>query len=128
IADDVVVMRHGKVVEAGPVEQIFHDPQHAYTQELLASLPQRETAAAGVRPANEMPARIEVRDAVETSVRHDAADAEPLLRIQGLRMEFDSVSGTMFSRGQKKKIVAVNDVSLQIARGSTLGLVGESGC
>ncbi|WP_420113528.1 ABC transporter ATP-binding protein [Pseudactinotalea sp.] len=127
IADDVVVMRHGKVLETGPVEQIFHDPQHDYTKELLASLPQREEA--GQKPSEaEAPERIEVSDAVDEAVRHDEIRGEPLLRIEGLRMEFDSVSGGMFSRGTKKRIVAVNDVSLQIAPGSTLGLVGESGC
>jgi len=129
IADDVVVMRHGKVLETGPVDQIFHDPQHPYTRELLASLPQREEAATGA-PSDEVPERVEVSDAVDTTVRHDdAAPSEtPLLSIEGLRMEFESTSGTMFSRRTTSRIVAVNDVSLQIARGTTLGLVGESGC
>lgn len=129
IADDVVVMRHGKVLEIGPVDQIFHDPQHDYTKELLASLPQRG-GDAGARPAEPatVPKQVEVSDAVEESVRHDEVSTEPLLRIEGLRMEFDSVSGGMFTRATSSKIVAVNDVSLQIAPGSTLGLVGESGC
>ena len=127
IADDVVVMRHGKVLETGPVEAIFHDPQHDYTKELLASLPQREQTHQPSGPASQVPARVEVSDAVEKALR-DETITEPLLRIEGLRMEFDSVSGGMFSRGSKKRIVAVNDVSLRIAAGSTLGLVGESGC
>ncbi|GAB2597559.1 ABC transporter ATP-binding protein [Pseudactinotalea suaedae] len=130
IADDVVVMRHGKVVETGPVEQIFHDPQHPYTQELLASLPQRDVPTGRVAPPEPQstPERVEVSGAVEEAVRHEETAGEPLLRIEGLRMEFDSVAGTMFSRREKKRIVAVNDVSLEIAAGSTLGLVGESGC
>ncbi|MDR1513910.1 MAG: dipeptide/oligopeptide/nickel ABC transporter ATP-binding protein, partial [Propionibacteriaceae bacterium] len=39
IADDVLVLRHGRVVEEGPVDQVFNDPQHPYTQSLLAAVP-----------------------------------------------------------------------------------------
>jgi peptide/nickel transport system ATP-binding protein len=139
IADDVVVMRHGKVVETGPVDQIFHDPQHDYTKELLASLPQRsaplgEPETDGedrpqATPPPEPASAVEVlgTDPART-LRHEEAPARSLLRIRDLRMEFDAVSGTMFGRRRKEKIVAVNGVDLDIAEGATLGLVGESGC
>ncbi|TDE94758.1 ABC transporter ATP-binding protein [Occultella glacieicola] len=143
IADDVVVMRHGKVVETGPVDQIFHDPQHDYTKELLASLPQRSaplgepeapeaTPAVGdAVPDGGRPGSVDVVEVVSDpreTVRHEHPQARPLLRIRDLRMEFDAVSGTMFGRRRKEKIVAVNGVDLDIAEGETLGLVGESGC
>ena len=179
IADDVVVMRHGKVVETGPVDQIFHHPQHPYTRELLAALPQRSPAqavdgaahpggvgtgaedlaqagdAAVTEPdeassAVEEPQRtlasettpgsavgpegtsaaapLEVTESAAVTHRHAVADPRPLLSIQDLRMEFDAVSGGLFRRRRKERIVAVNGVSLDVPEGGTLGLVGESGC
>lgn len=130
IADDVVVMRHGKVLEVGEVDQIFHDPQHPYTQELLATLPQRTAAPSRQAPDAAPPSgEIEVVDtSPEQAVRRESAEGTPLLSIRNLRMEFDAVSGGMFGRGKKEKIVAVDDVSLDIPEGSTFGLVGESGC
>ena len=172
IADDVVVMRHGKVVETGSVDQIFHDPQHPYTRELLAALPQRaahaddgaassvgEPSGAGgvaqasghtqateqtsASPAVEHPERtgseqtaaspavaepVEVTETAAVTHRHEAPAPRALLSIRDLRMEFDAVSGGAFGRRRKERIVAVNGVSLDVAEGGTLGLVGESGC
>lgn len=134
IADDVAVMRHGRVLEVGPVYQIFHDPQHPYTQELLATLPQRSKAPEGksledhpdaAPPSGEVQV---VSTSPEETVRREPDSASPLLSIRNLRMEFDSVSGTMFGSRRREKIVAVDDVSLDIPEGSTFGLVGESGC
>ncbi|CAM3322903.1 ABC transporter ATP-binding protein [Occultella aeris] len=138
IADDVVVMRHGKVVETGPVDQIFHDPQHDYTKELLASLPQRSAPLGEpeddgadrprATPPPEPATAVEVVSDPARTLRHEEASARSLLRIRDLRMEFDAVSGNMFGRRRKEKIVAVNGVDLDITEGATLGLVGESGC
>jgi len=153
IADDVVVMRHGKVVETGSVEAIFHDPQHPYTRELLAALPQREPSpvdngaapGAGPAPREEPVARatksvpVSHATAATSAVEQPADRAseqteapsavdQPLLSIKDLRMEFDAVSGGVFGRRRKERIVAVNGVSLDVAEGGTLGLVGESGC
>ena len=108
IADDVVVMRHGKVVESGSVDQIFHEPRHPYTRELLASLPQRGgPAARRARPTT---------------------SATPLLEIENLSMDFKTVSGNAFGRKKKSVLHAVEDVSLTLLQGRTMGLVGESGC
>ncbi|WP_053205903.1 ABC transporter ATP-binding protein [Jiangella muralis] len=110
IADDVVVMRHGKVVEQGPVDQIFHDPQHEYTQELLAALPQRGAVTV-------------------TEPEPAAAEPErPLLRIEDLEMTFEAAAGTLFGRRRTERVNAVDKVTLDIPEGSTVGLVGESGC
>ncbi|WP_184830305.1 ABC transporter ATP-binding protein [Jiangella mangrovi] len=111
IADDVVVMRHGKVVEHGPVDQIFHDPRHEYTQELLAALPQRSAVA--IPSPSPVPA---------------APSPRPLLRIEDLEMTFEGAAGTMFGRRRTERVNAVDKVTLDIPEGSTVGLVGESGC
>ncbi|SEE55305.1 peptide/nickel transport system ATP-binding protein [Jiangella alba] len=110
IADDVVVMRHGKVVEHGPVDQIFHDPRHEYTQELLAALPQRGAVTV-----------TEPEPVAEASPR-------PLLRIEDLEMTFEAAAGTLFGRRRTERVNAVDKVTLDIPEGSTVGLVGESGC
>ena len=109
IADDVVVMRHGRVVEHGPVDRIFHDPRHEYTRELLAALPQR-VAVSPPEPAVA------------------AEPARPLLRIEDLEMTFEASAGTMFGRRRTERVNAVDKVTLDIPEGSTVGLVGESGC
>ncbi|HEY9290467.1 MAG TPA: ABC transporter ATP-binding protein [Microlunatus sp.] len=111
IADDVVVMRHGKVQESGPVEQIFNDPQHSYTRELLATLPQR--AAVRAESVSSAPAQL---------------TTPPIMEVADLRMEFRAPSRRLFRRGSGEAVKAVDGVSFALPQGSTLGIVGESGC
>lgn len=113
IADNVVVMRDGKVVEAGPVKEIFHQPKHDYTKKLLSSLPTRwgDDGPSMGEPESVTP---------ETE--------PPLLEIKNLTKRFDTVAGKLFGRRSKQSVLAVNDVSLAIPAGKTIGLVGESGC
>uniref|UniRef100_A0AAU2W2Q1 ABC transporter ATP-binding protein n=1 Tax=Streptomyces sp. NBC_00008 TaxID=2903610 RepID=A0AAU2W2Q1_9ACTN len=112
-AQHVVVMSQARVVEAGPVEQVLTDPQHPYTQRLLADAP---TIAA--RP----PRRDRPRPA--DPPRESAAPAVPLLQVSGLTRAFP-VRGAALSRRRSR--TAVDGVGLRLDRGETLGLVGESG-
>ncbi len=98
IADEVLVMYRGKVMERGPVEQIFHAPKDDYTRRLIGSVVKLE------RKAEVRLARPEI-----------PADAPPLLAVKNLSLTFPS--------GLK----AVDDVSLIVRPGETLGIVGESG-
>jgi len=98
IADEVLVMYRGKVMERGPVEQIFHAPQDAYTRRLIGSVVKLETKA-------------EVRLARPPI----PAETPPLLDVRNLSLTFPS--------GLK----AVDDISLTVQPGETLGIVGESG-
>ena len=101
IADEVVVMYRGRVMETGPVDAIFHAPQDAYTRMLIGSVLKLEHKA-------------EIRVA-----RAKVAEAPlPVLAISGLRMDF----GT-----PKRPVRAVDDVALTVLPGETLGVVGESG-
>jgi microcin C transport system ATP-binding protein len=100
IADRVCVMQGGEIVEQGPAAQIFSAPQHPYTQKLLAAEPQG-------RP-----------DPV-------AADAPEIVRTEGLRVWFPIHRG--FLRRTVGHVKAVNDASLSVRAGETLGIVGESG-
>ncbi|WP_371625790.1 ABC transporter ATP-binding protein [Streptomyces sp. NBC_01116] len=99
--DEVLVMRHGKEVERGPVARVLGAPREPYTQELLAAVPRVETRR--VLPAPAPPA---------------AEEVAPLLEAVGLRREFGRGSG---------RVAAVDGVSLTVHAGRTLGIVGESG-
>ena len=119
LADDVVVMRDGVVREAGPVERIFRAPQDAYTRALLACRPRLD-----VRPR-----RLPVIDdfmrgttTTETPLTRPPA-GKALMETRHLRKEFRLRTGLFKSR----QLVAVSDVSFDVAKGRTVGLVGESG-
>ena len=100
VADRVCVMRHGEIVEQGPTAQVFADPQHPYTRTLLAAEPTG-------RP-----------DPVP-------ADAPQVLETRGLRVWFPIQRG--FLRRTVGHVKAVNDASITLRAGETLGVVGESG-
>lgn len=100
IADVVCVMNNGKIVEKGPVEQVFTSPQHPYTRALLAAEPKPDPAP----PRPTEPVVVETRD---------------------LKIWFPVKRGLM--RRTVGHVKAVDGVSLSIRKGETLGVVGESG-
>ena len=97
-SDRVGVMERGVLVETGATTQVFAQPQHAYTQRLLATRPQR-----AVQPL--------------------APDAPVLVSTRDARVSFDIPLGWF----KKRRFDAVQPISLQLRRGETLGIVGESG-
>jgi len=99
-ADDVCVMKDGAVVEAGPVVRVFADPQHPYTRMLLAAEPRGGPAA--------------------------LAEAAPVL-MQGERIKVHFAIRRGVLRRTIGHIKAVDDVSVTVRQGETVGLVGESG-
>ncbi len=100
IADDVCVMRRGEIVEAGPCADIFANPRHAYTKALLAAEPKGEPA-----PAN--------------------PDARTIVSGENIRVWFPIKAG--FMRKVVGHVKAVDDVSINVREGQTIGVVGESG-
>ena len=101
IADQVVVLRHGKVVEEGPASAVFNEPQHDYTKALLAAVP-------SLQP----PAR---------SALNDQAKA---VEVIGLDKTYVT-SGGWFR--EDRRVDAARAVNFDILKGETVGLVGESG-
>jgi peptide/nickel transport system ATP-binding protein len=124
LADEVVVVYDGRVVEAGPVEDIFRTPGHAYLRALLKAAPhfemapdERLTALRG----GKRPARVDTHKAK----RSQPAD-QPLLTVSNLSKTYQLRRGSIFG-GDARILRAVDDVSFTIRRGECLGLVGESG-
>lgn len=132
IADDLLVMYKGVVVEYGNAKRIFTHPQHFYSKALIACKPSEEQKGK-VLPivADFLNAENDKKDLVASLVSQPGYSAEqsnttPLLQVNNLRVWFtaekDWLGRTL------KHFKAVNDVSFQLNKGEILGLVGESGC
>lgn len=123
MADRVVVMRRGVVIETGDVEAVFHTPQQPYTQALLAAAP-RLGAMAG-KPWPE-PYRVEGGAAQPSIPRMREQGEPPVLSVRDLTTRF--VARRDIIGRARTRVHAVEGVSLDIDPGETLSLVGESGC
>ncbi|MEO0679111.1 MAG: ABC transporter ATP-binding protein [Pseudomonadota bacterium] len=121
IADRVVVMRGGRNVEEGPVEEIFANPQHDYTKALLAAVPKLGEMRGKALPE---PMKLMTAEA-KTPVPIEGSD-KLLLEVESLVTRF-AVKGGLLRR-TVANVHAVEDVSFRLNAGRTLALVGESGC
>jgi peptide/nickel transport system ATP-binding protein len=123
------VMYHGEVMEAGSLDDIFRRASHPYLQALLRAVP-RFDMKPGERlvPIREIPSGdAPYLMAEKTSWPHEATEA-PLLECIDLRKTYGLRGSGIFGNASSGRAIAVDGVSLKIARGECLGLVGESGC
>lgn len=112
LADEVIVMEKGRIVEQGPTEQVLRAPAHPYTRRLILS-----------RPTPDRKGFFLAGDGSRERLPHlDAGEAR--LVVNGLGKTYN----TRKVFGRKQPFRAVEDVSFSLHRGETLGLVGESGC
>ncbi len=100
LANRVIVMNHGKIVESGDTKEVFEIPKHAYTQRLIACEPTG------------------IADPI-------AKTSQEILNVANIKVVFENRS--LFSFKKLPPKVAVNEVSLTLKQGETLGVVGESG-
>ena len=121
MADRVVVMYRGNKVEEGLVEQIFKDPQHSYTQSLLAAVPKL-----GEMKGKDFPEPMRLFGDEDTVRKPIEGTNEPLLEVKNLVTRFPVKGGIL--RRTVANVHAVEDVSFTLMKGRTLALVGESGC
>ena len=125
MADRVVVMYRGNIVEQGTVEEIFERPQQDYTRALLAAVPRL-----GAMRGKGAPEKMPVLNAVASQPAMPSASSETarrvLLDVKGLTTRFPVKRGPL--RLTVANVHAVEDVTLQLNVGETLALVGESGC
>jgi peptide/nickel transport system ATP-binding protein len=101
IADRVIVMEKGRIVEQGSVDDVLLHARHPYTQKLIRAIP-----------------------GIATAEKHDFAEAPVILRVRGLDKVF-TTGGGLFSK--PRVVHAVNNVSFDLRTGETIGIVGESG-
>ena len=129
MAEEVVVMYRGRVVESGKQDDIFRRAQHPYLQALLRAVP-RFGMAAGERlvPLREIRSETGHLIAARDPWPDGADAAGPLLDVRNVRKAFSIRKSGWFRRGADQSITAVADVSFTVQRGECLGLVGESGC
>jgi peptide/nickel transport system ATP-binding protein len=137
IAERILVMYKGKIVEQGSVKDIFTRPQHPYTRGLLACRPLLHTRASRLPVISDFLQTdssgnmTELVSVFETNIpvpdkNINIYNAEPLINVEHLSVHYP-VKGGFF--GKTKGVVkAVDDVSFKVFKGETLGLVGESGC
>ncbi|WP_281010583.1 ABC transporter ATP-binding protein [Lichenibacterium ramalinae] len=126
MADEVVVVYHGEITEAGTASDLFRRPQHPYLKALLKALPSFDMKA-GERLVALRDSGADLHALVPLRKSKPAAQDAPLLSIRNLRKSFTIKGGGLF-KGRRDSVVAVDDVSFDIRRGECLGLVGESGC
>ena len=129
MADEVVVLYQGKVMEAGNVEAIFRDPRHAYLKALMRAVP-RFDMAPGERltPIRDVQITNEAFLTARARAPGEGAQDKPLLAVRGLCKSFGSRKASLIGGKPGTLIRAVDDMSFEVRAGECLGLVGESGC
>lgn len=138
IADDLLVMYKGDIVEQGPAKKLFQNPQHPYTKGLLACRPSPQrrlkklpTVADFLNENKDVALQhqLEINSFTEAEIRQrreQLYQQKPLLEVQNLCTWYPINKG-LFGKS-KNYVKAVDDISLKVYPGETLGLVGESGC
>ncbi|MDM9624714.1 ABC transporter ATP-binding protein [Rhizobium sp. S152] len=114
LADVILVMKGGTIVEAGESDEILSRPKHAYTRQLLNAIPSEHTKGTRLAAIDRIPARV-----LFSSRTPAPTESAPLLDGRNLAKSFRGPDGL--------DRTVVNDVSFTLGRGETLGIVGESG-
>jgi peptide/nickel transport system ATP-binding protein len=129
MAEEVVVIYHGELMESGTVDDLFRDPRHPYLRALMRAVPR-----VGMPPGERLTPLREVArmDGGHLDTRADAVPAaengQVILEVRGLSKRFAIRGSGWFGASGGPGVQVLDDVSFDIRRGECLGLVGESGC
>ena len=126
MADRILVMKDGNIVESGTAREIFKAPKHPYTIQLLDAVPHLGGTIKADRSTGSHPVfgsaltEVRVPPAVETDIRDRGSTGEAVVSLNGVAVEYPK-------RGRTAAFRAVDNFTLDIHRGEVVGLVGESG-
>jgi peptide/nickel transport system ATP-binding protein len=140
MADEVVVMYRGRVMESGTREDIFRRPEHPYLKALLHAVPRFD-----MKPGEKLVPLRDIKTDIGSMMRKgaDISNARvankgpapgaidrraPVLSVRNLRKSYTIRKSGFLGAGKPQSVLAVDDVSFDVFRGECLGLVGESGC
>lgn len=125
IADRVLVLYKGELVEEGIASEVFNNPKHPYTQGLLACRPPLDRYLEYLPTVDDFLSgkNVDIKERVPSVIKNNP---EILISAEGIKTWFPSKKNFWGKTTQYFK--AVNDVSIDVYKGETLGLVGESGC
>ncbi|MCY6380809.1 ABC transporter ATP-binding protein [Hoeflea prorocentri] len=128
MADEILVLYHGAIMEAGTLEDIFHNPTHPYLKALLAAVPKLD-----MEPGEKLVALREVTQPLPESFKEKAQQRsyskdDNILTVRNLSKSFESKKGSMLVSSEADRVIAVDNVSFKVRYGECFGLVGESGC
>lgn len=125
MADEVVVIYHGRIMERGTAQQLFSNPKHDYLKALLNAVPSfhmdKDERLAPIRPIE-----VKADDLKQGRTECKVAPGEPLVDVKNITKRFGLRKSGLFS-SSKSFVTALDQVNLTIRRGECLGLVGESG-
>ncbi|MDC0033990.1 ABC transporter ATP-binding protein, partial [Alphaproteobacteria bacterium] len=129
VADEIVVMYHGQVLESGTLDDIFCNPGHDYLKALLRAVPRFD-----MEPGERLTPLREIIHSTghllstkDSWANFNTRVDRPLLQVRGLGKSFRLRKGGFMGHGEKSTILAVDDISFDVPRGKCLGIVGESG-
>ncbi len=126
MADEVVVIYHGRIMEKGTASQLFSAPGHPYLKALLHAVPRfHMDKAERLEPIR--PIKVNTSGIRRTAcAASDLPAGKPLIEIKGVSKDFTTRKGSLFS-GKPRTVKALDDINLTVRKGECLGIVGESG-
>lgn len=128
MADEVVVLYHGEIMEAGKVKDIFENPQHTYLKALLAAVPSITTDS-NVKLKSLRDIEHSIPDSMKGEIENRGEHhGETMIEVKGLYKKFTTKKNKGWLRKSTNEVIAVDNINFNVKRGECLALVGESGC